>query len=77
MKKTLIALCLLCVTFLSGCGGTPVEQTSLQQTCKHEWSIVGDSFNGFYIYCPKCQLEDDVTEKEWNIMELDKAYRNH
>lgn len=77
MKKILITLCLFCATFLCSCGGKPVQTSSLQQTCKHEWSVVGGSFNGYYIYCPKCQLEDDVTEKEWNIMELDKAYHNN
>lgn len=55
------------------------ELTTEQQECEHEWECVDIKFHliskdDYYIYCPKCKLEDAVTYKEWNKIRADQDY---
>lgn len=54
-----------------------LELTVEQQQCEHEWTLVDVDLwldDDYYIYCPKCELEDVVTYKEWNKIRVDQNY---
>ena len=47
-----------------------------QAACEHDWKVIFKyDGGGFEIYCPKCQLQDYVSTKEWNIIQVDKEYQ--
>lgn len=46
-----------------------------QEACEHDWKEIDHySNNCFEIYCPKCQLQDYVTNAEWNKIQIDMEY---
>lgn len=46
------------------------------EECNHQW-IYLEKFNGFYVtvYCPKCKSEQNIKNKEWKKMQIDKEYQ--
>lgn len=71
-------LFILCVA--TGEEKPPITEEQLQ--CNHEWTeidwhaeIASDGSGVTYdIYCPKCQLEEKVSYKEWNRIQADMNY---
>lgn len=54
-----------------------LELTVEQQQCEHEWTLVDVDLwldDDYYIYCPKCKLEDTIAYKEWNKIRADQNY---
>ena len=46
-----------------------------QAACEHDWKEIDHYANNcFEIYCPKCQLQDYVTNAEWNKIQIDMEY---
>lgn len=71
MKKQLVYIILCLMIGLCGC--------NKQSRCYHEWNIIGldigfnENNSGiiYDIYCPKCELEQNVSYKEWNKLQLE------
>ena len=73
IKLVCILFVLLCI--ISGCA------TKEQKACNHEWYVVDTrqasiSKATFYtVHCPKCGLTETIDERQWNIYQIDNAYR--
>lgn len=88
MKKKHLICTLLCLIFVL-CGCSVAEEkpqlNEQQLQCEHEWAeidwhaeIANDGSGVTYdIYCPKCQLETNVSYKEWNRIQVDMDYQNN
>lgn len=92
MKKKILICVLFtfCTISLCGCDvpewiGKEKQQPNEQQLqCEHEWveidwhaQMAADGSGVIHdIYCPKCQLETNVSSKQWNRMKADMNYKN-
>ena len=46
-----------------------------QEVCEHDYRELYEYENGYYkIYCPKCQLQENVHPKDWNRIKIDMEY---
>ena len=46
-----------------------------QAACEHDYrELYSYEGGGFEIYCPKCQLQDYVSTKDWNRIQIDMEY---
>lgn len=80
MKKYLVIL--LCLIL---CGCSVAEENSQpihHSKCEHEWvevalnwRLLGDL--SYDVYCPKCELEIEVSPKQWTIIQANMEYRNN
>lgn len=87
MKKrylTVVLLCCLiiglcnCQKIISSCSCQKSEPTQQQLECEHQWTVIYYRILGKNdIYCPKCQLEQSVTTKQWNKLQVDMNYRKN
>lgn len=46
-----------------------------QDKCDHDWHLVGRTKDKRRImYCPKCKLEEWISEVKWREIQIDKKY---
>lgn len=51
------------------------EYKHKQAACEHDYKeLFSYQGGGFEIYCPKCQLQDYVSTKDWNRIQIDMEY---
>lgn len=87
MKKRCLMGVLLCMMLgLFGCATEEESQlTDSQLSCEHEWVEIAYSFTsygdgsgvGYDVYCPKCQMEENMSSKEWKKTQADMEYENN
>ena len=71
----LLSLLLGFSSFIIANDKTNREYRQKQATCEHDWKVIFEyNGGGFEIYCPKCQLQDYVSTKDWNRIQIDMEY---
>ena len=52
-----------------------ISDYETQDQCDHDWHLVGRTKDKRRImYCPKCKLEEWMSEVKWREMRIDKEY---
>ena len=80
IKHLLVVFLLLLV--LLGVGACSISEYKInnmyrekQASCEHDYrELYAYNGGGFEIYCPKCQLQDYVSTKDWNRIQIDMEY---